>query len=45
MGSGLIPTPTRGLPYAGKSVDHYRVQPLENPELRTELGLPARPEE
>ena len=24
-------------------MDHYRVQPLENPELRIHLGLPARP--
>ena len=24
-------------------VDHYRVQPLENPELRQHLGLPIRP--
>lgn len=31
--------------YLGKSVDHYRVQPLENPELRVHLGLPARPAE
>ena len=31
--------------YLGKSVDHYRVQPLENPELREHLGLPARPVE
>jgi hypothetical protein len=29
--------------YRGKSVDHYRVQPLENPELRVHLGLPVRP--
>jgi hypothetical protein len=29
--------------YRGKSVDHYRVQPLEHPELRRHLGLPARP--
>ena len=33
----------RGQPYLGKSVDHYRVQPLENPELRGQLGLPVRP--
>ena len=32
-----------GHSYLGKSVDHYRVQPLENPELRIHLGLPARP--
>jgi S1-C subfamily serine protease len=32
-----------GQGYMGKSVDHYRVQPLENPELRVHLGLPARP--
>lgn len=31
--------------YLGKSVDHYRVQPLENPELRVYLGLAARPTE
>jgi len=35
----------QGHAYAGKSVDHYRVQPLENPELRMALGLPARPDE
>ena len=33
----------QGQPYVGKSVDHFRVQPLENPELRAHLGLPARP--
>lgn len=32
-----------GFAYLGKSVDHYRVQPLENPELRLHLGLLARP--
>lgn len=31
--------------YLGKSVDCYRVQSLENPELRVQLGLPARPGE
>ena len=34
-----------GHEYIGKSVDHYRVQPLENAELRLHLGLPARPME
>lgn len=31
--------------FMGKSVDCYRVQPLENMELRVQLGLPARPGE
>jgi len=30
-------------PYNGKSTDCFRVQALENPELRIQLGLPARP--
>jgi len=34
---------SNGHEYLGKSVDHYRVQPLENPELRQHLGLPTRP--
>lgn len=33
----------RGVDYSGKSVDTYRVQPLENGTLRAQLGLPARP--
>ena len=41
----LGPSIPRGPRYIGKNVDHYRVQPLENPELRISLGLPARPDE
>jgi len=33
----------QGQSFLGKSVDSYRVQPLENMELRVDLGLPARP--
>ena len=32
-----------GLSYLGRSTDCFRLQPLENPALRVQLGLPARP--
>lgn len=32
-----------GLPYQGRATDSFRLQPLENLALRSQLGLPPRP--